>query len=133
MKQTFVDSFYLLALFNQRDAAHGLALIASQAIEGILVTTDWVLAERADALSDPANRGGCAAFLEDLRRSPQVEIERASPESFDAGWELYRQRPDKDWSLTDCISFVVMERRRIVEALTGDHHYEQAGYRALLK
>ncbi len=52
---------------------------------------------------------------------------------YDAGIELYRTRSDKDWSLTDCISFVVMEQRGIVDALTGDHHFEQAGFRALLK
>jgi predicted nucleic acid-binding protein len=92
-----------------------------------------VLAETADALSDSVNRSSCTAFIDDLRRSPHVEIEPASRESFDAGWDLYRKRPDKDWSLTDCISFVTMQGRGIVEALTGDHHFEQAGFRALLK
>jgi hypothetical protein len=51
---------------------------------------------------------------------------------FDAGMELYADRPDKDWSLTDCISFVVMQERGITDALTGDRHFEQAGFRALL-
>jgi predicted nucleic acid-binding protein len=49
------------------------------------------------------------------------------------GIQLYDSRPDKQWSLTDCISFVVMQDRGIVEALTGDHHFEQAGFTALLK
>jgi hypothetical protein len=57
----------------------------------------------------------------------------ASRELFDSGWALYQDRPDKDWSLTDCISFVAMRERGIIEALTGDHHFEQAGFRALLK
>jgi predicted nucleic acid-binding protein len=62
-----------------------------------------------------------------------VEIEPASRALFDAGWKLYCERPDKDWSLTDCISFVVMHDRGIVDALTGDHHFEQAGFCALLR
>jgi hypothetical protein len=133
VKHTFADSFYLLALFNRRDAAHERALSASQSFEGVLVTTDWVLTETADALCDAANRDGCGEFLDDLRRSPRVNIEPATRALFDAGWSLFRQRPDKDWSLTDCISFVVMEQHGITESLSGDHHFEQAGFRALLK
>jgi hypothetical protein len=57
----------------------------------------------------------------------------AEPQLYEEGIALYRARPDKDWSLTDCISFVVMKARGITEALTGDHHFEQAGFVALLK
>jgi uncharacterized protein len=128
----FVDSFYLLALFNGRDAAHERAVFASRQLKADLVTTDWVFVETADALCDPVNRRGCALFIDELRGSSHVEIEPASRELLDAGWDLYKRRPDKEWSLTDCISFVVMERRGIAEALTGDHHFEQAGFRALL-
>ena len=56
-----------------------------------------------------------------------------SSELLDAGLRLIANRPDKDWSLTDCISFVVMTRYEIQEALTGDQHFEQAGFKALLK
>ena len=133
MKHTFADSFYLLALFNGSDAAHDRALKASAQLEGILVTTDWVLAETADALCDPLNRVRCVEFLDDLRRSARVAVEPASRTSFDAGLKLYRERPDKEWSLTDCISFVVMQNRSISDALSGDHYFEQAGIRAILK
>jgi predicted nucleic acid-binding protein len=51
---------------------------------------------------------------------------------FDAGYSLYASRPDKDWSLTDCISFVLMKELGVSEALTGDHHFQQAGFVALL-
>jgi predicted nucleic acid-binding protein len=129
----FVDSFYLLALFNGRDAAHKRALSASKQLQTDLVTTEWVLVETADALCDPVNRRGCALLIDDLRRSSHVEIEPASAELLDAGWSLNKQRSDKEWSLTDCISFVVMNSRGIAQALTGDHHFEQAGFRALLK
>jgi predicted nucleic acid-binding protein len=133
VKRTFADTFYLLALFNGRDAAHQAAVEASKELEGVLVTTDWVLVETADALSDPQNRSGCGQFIDDLRRSPRVEVEPASRALFNAGLNLSRQRADKEWSLTDCISFVLMQERGMLDAVTGDHHFEQAGFRALLK
>jgi hypothetical protein len=52
---------------------------------------------------------------------------------FDARVALYGERMDKDWPLTDCISFVVMQREGITDALTGDRHFEQAGFVPLLK
>ncbi len=56
-----------------------------------------------------------------------------SPETMRMGFDPYESRPDKDWSLTDCTSFIVMNEFNISNALTGDHHFEQAGFRALLK
>ena len=64
---------------------------------------------------------------------PDVRILPADPVLFDAALDLYKQRLAKDWSLTDCTSFVVMRQQGISEALTGDHHFEQAGFAALLK
>jgi predicted nucleic acid-binding protein len=72
-------------------------------------------------------------FIDDLRRQSKFLIIPPTQQLFDAGFELYRKRPDKNWSLTDCISFTVMQERSITEALTGDHHFEQAGFAALLK
>jgi predicted nucleic acid-binding protein len=130
--QIFADSFYFLALFNPDDAAHSAAVSASRNLRGRLISTDWILTEVADALCDPTNRAGCVALIDDLRRSPSVVIVPASRALFDEGWQLYCDRPDKGWSLTDCISFVAMTERGIREALTGDHHFEQAGFRAML-
>ena len=65
--------------------------------------------------------------------SPFIRIIPADEELFQAGFDYFEARPDKGWSLTDCISFVVMEREQLTEALTGDHHFEQAGFTALLK
>ena len=133
MKRAFGDSFYFLALFNRNDAAHADATTAAKSLEGILVTTDWILTEVADALSAPENRVRCAELIEDLRRSKRVEIVECSRRLFDSGWKLYRARDDKSWSLTDCISFIVMQENSITDALTGDRHFEQAGFRALLR
>ena len=68
-----------------------------------------------------------------LESDPCTEILSASPEIFKEGVELFGARPDKEWSLTDCVSFVVMKRYNIVGALTTDHHFEQAGFERLLR
>jgi predicted nucleic acid-binding protein len=128
----FADTFYFLALFNPRDAAHSKAISIAKTLAGTLLTTDWVLVEVADALCDPTNRAACGAMIDDLRASASVEVVPATRASFDAGWSLYRTRADKDWSLTDCISFAVMKECGIGEALTGDRHFVQAGFAALL-
>ncbi len=133
MTEIFADTFYFLALINPSDAAHGAAVAAAQNLRAPLITTCWVLAELADALADPGNRAACVAFIDDLRRQSKFVIIPPSQEQFEAGFELYRKRPDKDWSLTDCISFTVMQEREMTNALTGDHHFEQAGFAALLK
>lgn len=97
------------------------------------VTTTWVLTEVADAMAGISQRGRFVAFLKLLRGERTVAIVPASSELFDLGMQLYTQRPDKDWSLTDCISFVVMKQHGLTEALTADRHFEQAGFKALLR
>jgi uncharacterized protein len=131
--RTFADAYYFIALLNRRDKAHASAVAAASSLTGDIVTSDWVLVEVADALSHPMHRSRVVRFLDDLRQSSRVEIVPAGKEVLDLGWKLYSERPDKDWSLTDCISFVVMQERGIIKALTGDHHFEQAGFQALLK
>ena len=71
-------------------------------------------------------------FLSLLEGNPWLTVFGESDRLFEKGRELYIRRPDKEWSLTDCISFVVMQEQGLSEALTGDHHFEQAGFKALL-
>ena len=71
--------------------------------------------------------------MKDLRSSDKVEILTADERLWNEGLQLFADRPDKEWSLTDCISFVAMERESLTEALTGDRHFEQAGFTGLLK
>jgi predicted nucleic acid-binding protein len=97
------------------------------------VTTCWVLTEVADALSAPKNRQSALDLISSLRRNPAVEVLAPDLDLFERGLDLYARRADKAWSLTDCISFVVMSDRGLTDALTGDHHFEQAGFRALLR
>ncbi|MGK5095465.1 VapC toxin family PIN domain ribonuclease, partial [Deltaproteobacteria bacterium TL4] len=73
------------------------------------------------------------AFIEGLKASPSVEIVHIDAALDRRAWELFTQRNDKDWSLVDCSSFMVMKEFHITEALTTDHHFEQAGYVCLLK
>ena len=133
MTAVFADSFYYLAVMNADDAAHERAVRVSDSLGGPVVTTAWVLTEVADALAAPGQRSGFLALLEALRSDPEVSIVPPNEDLFEAGISLYSRRPDKDWSLTDCISFVVMQQRGLTEALTGDRHFEQAGFVALLR
>ena len=133
MTTVFADSFYFFALVNDRDPAHQRALAFLQSYKGRMLTTGWVLTELGDGLASPANRTSFLTTLNLLRTEPNVTLVGCSDQLLDAGVDLYRERPDKSWSLTDCISFVVMQREGITEALTGDKHFEQAGFVALLK
>jgi hypothetical protein len=132
VKRLFADSFFFIALLNERDACHHRAIQVSRQSGAFIVTTRWVLAEVADALSAPAWRGGAGAFIEFVLTAPGFLVQGSSDELFTRGMELYRSRHDKEWSLTDCISFVVMADEGLAEALTGDRHFEQAGFKALL-
>ena len=133
MSPAFADTYYFLALLNTSDTAHARVLEFSQSHDLALVTTSWVLTELADGLSRSAHRQAFLQFLEDLRAVSDCSIIPATQDLFDRGVALYAARPDKDWSLTDCISFVVMQEHGLTDALTADHHFEQAGFRALLK
>ena len=133
MKAVFADTFYYLALLDPHDSTHEKAVSVTRGLESNIVTTAWVLLELANSLSALRHRKVFADFLDKLRANPGVTIYEAERELFDLGVELYRDREDKDWSLTDCISFVVLKREGIDEALTGDRNFEQAGFKALLR
>ena len=128
-----VDTFALLAMLNPSDARHREAMAWFNASRRPLVITEWVLTELADGLCAARTRGAAVTVERRLRSDARVTIVESSADLFRRGLELYADRPDQDWSLTDCISFVVMDDRGLTEALTADHHFEQAGFVALLK
>jgi predicted nucleic acid-binding protein len=129
----FADSFYFIALLNSRDRCHEAAKAATRGGSGRLVTTSLVLVEVADALSAPPTRALVHESLGRIHDDPNADVVLIGQDWLDRGMVLYGSRPDKAWSLTDCVSFVVMIERGLTEALTGDHHFEQTGFRALLK
>jgi uncharacterized protein len=129
----FADSFFFIALLVEADQAHSQAVQIINALDYPLVTTSWVLTEVADALAAPGARDEVVRMLDVLHRHDLVTILPADQEQFDAGIDLYRNRSDKRWSLTDCISFAVMRKLGMTDALTGDRHFEQAGFIAMMK
>ncbi len=132
MKSVFADTFYFLALLNARDTAHPKAVAASRTPGLLLLTTEFVLVELADALCRPGQREEVLALWNVVQTDPAFRLVAASGGLIERGARLCRERPDKEWPLTDCISFVVMQDHGVTEALTADHHFEQAGFQALL-
>jgi len=138
MKACFADTHFYLALLSETDEAHDRALAMNRTLDATMVTTEWVLTEWvltevADAMSTHVHRGLFLELMDALEVSSGVLIVPATHELFMQGLGLYQERMDKNWSLTDCISFVVMAEQGIREALTADRHFEQAGFLALLK
>jgi uncharacterized protein len=133
MKGVFADSYFFFAILNPHDAGHVKAVEFANQYRGPLVTTAWVLTEVADGLAHTPRRQVFRRLMEDFEANKSNLLVPANTETFERGIDFYHARPDKEWSLTDCISFVVMSEERLSEALTGDHHFEQAGFKALLK
>lgn len=133
MNPVFVDSFYFFAILNKKDLAHSKSIDYSKQHSAPLVTTGWVLTELADGLARSSQRSVFTRIISNFRAVAVNVIVAPSDDLFQEGIKLYDERPDKQWSLTDCISFVVMKQRGIIDALTGDRHFEQAGFTALLK
>ena len=129
----FLDTVYLLALINPNDAWRSKAMEWAAKAKGPFVTTEAVLVELADALCRSDRRRWAIDAVRDLRSDSMVRGVPMDAALFDRGFDLYARRPDKDWSLTDCISFVVMEELNIKQALTADVHFTQAGFRALMR
>jgi predicted nucleic acid-binding protein len=133
MKTVFAETFYFLARLNASDQAHGKADAFTSGNVVRMVTTEWVLTELADGLPrSPRGRSAFLGTLADLQADADATIVPCDPALLAEGIWLYGQRLDKEWSLTDCTSFVVMTRAGITEALTGDKQFEQAGFMALL-
>lgn len=133
MTPIFADTGYYVALLLQADQRHDRALEITHKLKNPVITTAWILTEVANSLSAARFRTTVIALLDRLQADDSVRVMPPDNATFAQGVELYRNRSDKDWSLTDCISFVVMTREGITEALTADRDFEQAGFKALLK
>jgi predicted nucleic acid-binding protein len=134
--EVFLDSAFLIALAQPGDEHHIKARQISELLSAArtrIVTSRAVLIEVGNALSKIRFRPAAIQLVQSLERTTLVEITPLTEELCGAGWELFRQRPDKEWSWVDCISFVVMRGHGVRQALTTDEHFEQAGFAALLR
>jgi uncharacterized protein len=132
----FADTSFWIALSSQRDQYHGRAVAWSRFVlrtGSTIVTTEAILWEWLNAFSPASTRRLAAEGYRRCHADPSIEVVPFQAELVNAAVELYQARPDKNWSLTDCLSFVVMEQRRLTEALTTDHHFEQARWKVMLR
>ena len=133
MSGVLIDTSFFAALLSPRDFLHERAAALSHREWDQQVTTEFVLLEVANYLANSSARNLLEGLVRRLQADPNVEIVTCSTDRFHRGLSLYRSRSDKQWSLTDCISFQVMSERGLTEALTADHHFEQAGFKALMR
>jgi uncharacterized protein len=134
--EVFLDSAYLIALAHPGDEHHHKAREIAGALSSArtrILTTSGVLLEVGSALSKIRFRRAAIQLVDSLESSPLVEIAALSEALCKEGWELFRERLDKEWSWIDCISFALMRHRQLQQALTTDEHFEQAGFEALLR
>jgi predicted nucleic acid-binding protein len=136
MREVFADTGYWIAVLNSDDAHNRSAMMASNQLKDCrFVTSEMVLVELLNALGarGAALRRAAGDAAERLRNDPRVLVVPQTSAQFIDALARYRTRSDKRWSLTDCASFLIMEERGIGEALAHDRHFEQAGFRALLR
>jgi len=132
---TFVDASGWIALVNANDTLHhqSVRLFQQRLNDGRgFVTSSVVLLEVGNWLSPVPLRRLASGLMERIEHSTRIQVVELTPELYRKGWQLYRERPDKNWGVIDCVSFTIMQERNIVEALTGDRHFQQAGFMALL-
>jgi len=136
VRTVFADTGYWVALVNPHDDLHQEALNTSRSIGPVfIVTSESVLTELLNDFGQrgPELRRAAATLVDQLKKNPNCEVVPWTASLFTAGFLLYKHRADKGWSLTDCTSFVIMHERHIAESLAHDQHFEQAGYKALLR
>ncbi|MDB9528586.1 type II toxin-antitoxin system VapC family toxin [Oscillatoria sp. CS-180] len=136
MTEVFMDTSFAIALSSVTDQNHPKAIELAgqiQTDQTRLTTTQAILLEIGNALSKARYRAAAIQLLESLEADPTVEVISLTDSLYESAFNLFRQREDKEWGLVDCISFVVMQERGMTDALTADTHFQQAGFRALLK
>ena len=136
MPEVFADTGYWMALLNNRDALHNRARELSVRFSAAtIVTSEMVLAELLNHVSGwgAGMRQATAAAVREWMADRGIEVVPQTTVLFDAALERYMARADQSWSIVDCASFIVMEDRQIHEALAFDHHFQQAGFTALLR
>jgi uncharacterized protein len=130
----FADTFYWVALIHRKDASHQAVLNFSRGFRSLLVTTDEVLTEvLAFCSAEEALRKDAGKAVRRILSAAGVRVIPQSRQGFLDGLDLYEARPDKGYSLADCISMQTMRREGIGDVLTNDRHFEQEGFRAIFR
>lgn len=138
MHRVFLDTSGLIAMATRTDRHHVEAAgeLSRLKVAGArFVTHDGIRIELLDTLSAPRARAGAAELVHHLSlwsSAGEIEIHALDCALIDRAIELFKQRPDKAWGLTDCLSFVLMTDLGILEAFTSDHHFAQAGFVRLI-
>jgi uncharacterized protein len=122
-----LDTGYFVALFSPEDDLHERAVAWSLQLNEPMLVTEYVLWECVNTFSKPADRASAHALIDHVQSDPTCELVHATPELFAAGLRLHRDRPDKEWSLTDCVSFHVMRERGATRALAALRHRDETG------
>ena len=136
MNEVFADTSGWASFFRERERHHARAVALMtqwQEENRHVVTTNYVLGELialCERLRVPRSMG--ISYIQSIRAETWIEIVHIDKQLDVRAWELLENRLDKTWSLVDCASFVVMEQRGLTDALTTDHHFEQAGFVRLL-
>jgi len=136
MKPVFVDTSALIAMGNKRDQFHHQAIELRNQFIGSKrdhITTSAVLMELGNAFSPIPLRSPAIRLIETIKISRFWQVLPINDDLFDRGLAKFKQMADKDWSLIDCISIIIAEEFRITEIFTNDHHFEQAGFKILMK
>lgn len=136
MTEVFLDAAYAIALSAPNDQYHEQAEMLAEQLEAEgtrLITTRAVVLEIGNTLAKLRYRSAAIELLDSLEEDAIVEIIPISEELYERAFQFYKERPDKEWGITDCISFIVMQDRGLTDALTTDEHFQQAGFRALLR
>ncbi|WP_410766130.1 type II toxin-antitoxin system VapC family toxin [Cyanobacterium aponinum] len=127
----FLDTAFIQAILNRRDQYHQSALKILPLVKNAqeIWTTEAILMEVGNALSK-FDRLKVVSFIKQCYTTENIKIVNISSDVFREGLNLYESRQDKEWGLIDCISFSVMVKQNITDALTTDHHFAQAGFNA---
>lgn len=136
MKTVFADTGYWVAILNPKDSLHQTSVSVTASLSSFcIVTSEMVFTEALNSFSKQGAflRQNAVMLIQQSIRKPNIEIILQTSNLFHEALHLYQQRPDQAWSLTDCASFCIMQQRNILEALTHDRHFEQAGFIALLR
>jgi len=132
----FADTSYWIAVVSPRDELHHrTARISASLTDARIVTSEWVLTELLNHFAERERhiRLGISTFVDELLKNAATLVVPIAESAFQQAFQLYKERLDKHWSLSDCASFVLMSQLGIVAALTHDRHFEQAGFHALLR